>query len=65
VNPARLRFVLTRLLNQEPGIDKVQMLDPVPGESLKLDVTTNDPFASGPPVRKAQRKYRITIEEID
>lgn len=64
MNPADVRFRISRLLSQEPGIVQCKMIGPVVGEKLALEVTVNDPYAPNPSV-KSQRKYKVTIEEID
>ena len=64
MNAATLRFRLSRLLNREPGIREVTMNSPSPDRPLVLTVTVNDPYSTSPSAR-TERRYKITIEEID
>lgn len=61
--PSEVRFAITRAMDRQAGVVGVIVHDPTPGQPLSLDVITNDPFTPKPD-RKAERRYRITIEEI-
>jgi hypothetical protein len=65
VNPAELRFRITRWLGRESGVREVKLTSPVPGKPLSFVVATSDPFTLGVAPKKALRWYRVTIEEID
>jgi len=64
VNPLELRTAIRGFLNgvSRPRrvFGRAELVPPIPGEPLAIEVEVDDPFASA----QATRRYRITIEEI-
>lgn len=64
MNPAELRSQIYRPLaglNRPAEIVSAELVSPVPGEPLAIDIVTTDPYSQPP---GAERRYRVTIEEV-
>lgn len=62
--PLELRYQIAQFVNGVPRprrvIGRAELISPVPGEPVAIEVTIDDPYACA----EANRRYRITIEEI-